>query len=171
MRVNFFQELLRHFSFSGGRKRDGGYFINGLVHFFYYCLGVSRGMIERREAHVGLEEYMLKFTQDSNFKNLNFLFNIFYGKYGVGFKLMCTEVDKKYRKKLQTRYLMKLVYLSNKSRRNHLFKLFASFVLNVRMVGLSSRIFHVFSDALVGGVRSEFSAHKKKIFEYLIRKN
>lgn len=157
-------------SFCGARKRDTSHFLKGVDYFFYYCFGVRRNFISKRLEYVGLEEYMHKFGQDSNFRNLNFLFNILYLRHGVGFRIMCTEVDKKYRKKLQTRYLMKLVYLSQAARRKYLLKIFTSFVLNSRSTNLHMRFFNVFSDGLFGGVRSEFFIHKKRVFEYLLKR-
>ncbi len=102
--------------------------------------------------------------------NLNFLLNLLYLRHSVGFKVVCVEVDKKYRKKLQTRYTMKLVYLTPRMRKKHFFKIFNSFTLNTKIVNAKSRICDVICDGILNGNRSLFYGYKKTVFKYLLRK-
>ena len=56
------------------------------------------------------------------YNNLNFLLNNIFEKSKINFKLVCVEVDKKYRKKLKKKYTFQLNYLNNNSKRLFFFK-------------------------------------------------
>lgn len=141
-----------------------------MVFFFLYFCNIQRGVIRKTDTYIDFDEYVHKFTQDSNFKNLNFLLGLLYSKYSTGFKVICVEVDKKYRKKLQTRYVMKLVYLSPAARKKHFFRVFNSFALNVRVAGARERIFDVLCGGILSGNKSLFYDYKKTVFRYLLKR-
>lgn len=141
-----------------------------MILFFFFLLNVRREIIRKPDLYIDFDEYAHKSSQDNNFKNLNFLLNLLYIRHSVGFKVICVEVDKKYRKKLQTRYVMKLTYLPAMSRKKHFFRIFNSFVMNTKIAGISERIFDVLSVGVLGGGKSLFYDYKKTVFKYLLKR-
>lgn len=168
--INFLRGLVRHFSYCGALKKNWTIFLNGIAFFFLFLLNTRRNGLHKSELYSDFDEYVHKFSQDSNFKNLNFLLNLLYLRHSAGFKVVCVEVDKKYRKKLQTRYVMKLTYLTQYARRKHFFRIFNSFVLNTKIRGAESRICDVMCNGVLSGNKSLFFNYKKMVFKYLLQK-
>ena len=76
-----------------------------------------------------LDEFKHNIQKDKKNININYIMEQMYLKSQVNFKMVCTRVDKRYKKKLKKKYLFKLNYIKNDSKIKLFFKN-AFFIVN-----------------------------------------
>lgn len=83
---------------------------------------LNKSNFEEYKIYSSLEEFKHNIKKDKKNKNINYILEQMCLKSQVNFKMTCSRVDKRYKKKLKKKYLFKLNYIKNDAKIKLFFK-------------------------------------------------
>lgn len=107
------------------------------------------------------DELTYNIQKNIKYNNLSYLFNSILEKSEINFKLVCAEVDKKYRKKLKKKYTFKLNYLNKDKKRLFFFKNLKHIMCKDNQRTIFHKISNTLNNALINFKKTEL--YKLKI--------
>lgn len=118
----------------------------------------------------GFDKFKFNLIKDYRFRNMVALLWNLYKKSQVAFKVLCVQVNKKYRKKLKKRYAFQLNYIPVNLRQRFFNKILSKIVHQSTGRGFASRYLWTLKDCLFNYDSSTINGFKKSILKKLMKK-
>lgn len=118
---------------------------------------------------IGADEFKFNYIKDQRLRNVGTLISNLYHKSQVAFKIVCVQVNKKYRKKLKKRYLFQLTYVPVRLRQRFFYKLLSKIMQQSDKRGFQNKYIHTMGGCLLNFQTSPLFSFKKAILSKLAK--